>query len=681
MSTASTTWVLNLSENIIPKFKTMQDEGKKAGEKIEDSFNKAENSLERTTTSGNKLGDSFKKIKAMDWYAVSNGIQSLSDKLTDATKPGVDFDTQLHELKALTGATDEQMQKMSVSARNLSKEFGGSGADQLSSYQSILGKLGPEIAQNDAALSKMGRNVSILSKTMQGDVTGATDALTNSLIQFQVNLDDPMKAAEEMDRMMNVMVASAKAGSVEVPNISKALSEAGGVAKMINISFEETNAMLQGMAKGGVELEKLGVAGRNVMLKMSAPSSLSKDAFKFLDNAKVNMKIVSDTSIPFVDRLKELSKISGNLDAVAAIFGAENVQGANAMLSTIKYQEDLTKQITGTSDAYEMSATIMESWSEKMKRYKANIDDWKVSLFNATAPIIPFVQGGAAMLATGADMANIYSGLSPVFASLGTWIRGTAAAQKLMSVWTGVVTAAQWAWNAAMTANPIGLIIVGVAALIALVVVIIKKWDDWGAALSLFLGPIGLVIGAFKSIYDHWESIKKAFQTEGMIGGLKRLGWVLLDALMKPFQQILEIVDKVAGTNWAGTIQKVRAAQGLVTEGEKSSDGKPHFVNDGTEVVNLKNKKAEELARKSKVSTISPNSILGTPKKEKAKKAGKDAETSVNGNGASVRTINVRVDMKNYFNVSKAYGSVEVIANQVVGKINDRLRDAIVAID
>ena len=38
----------------------------------------------------------------------------------------------------------------------------------------------------------------------------------------------------------------------------------------------------------------------------------------------------------------------------------------------------------------------------------------------------------------------------------------------VMSVKTGIVTAAQWIWNAAMTANPIGAIVTGVGALIGL---------------------------------------------------------------------------------------------------------------------------------------------------------------------------------------------------------------------
>src|SRR5690606_37339166 len=45
---------------------------------------------------------------------------------------------------------------------------------------------------------------------------------------------------------------------------------------------------------------------------------------------------------------------------------------------------------------------------------------------------------------------------------------------------------AQWGINAAMAANPIGVIIAIIAALIAIVVVAINKYDEWGASLLAF---------------------------------------------------------------------------------------------------------------------------------------------------------------------------------------------------
>ena len=49
-----------------------------------------------------------------------------------------------------------------------------------------------------------------------------------------------------------------------------------------------------------------------------------------------------------------------------------------------------------------------------------------------------------------------------------------------------VITAAQWLWNAAMSANPIGLIIIGIGALIGLVVLLVKNWKRIKEAMSKF---------------------------------------------------------------------------------------------------------------------------------------------------------------------------------------------------
>lgn len=755
MSTATTTWVLNLSENLIPKFKTIGNEGEKAGDKIDESFDKAGDEIDKTKKKTDKLKTSLKDVSSMNWNALSEGFERMSGRLSNMKGPGADFDESMHELKALTGATDEQMEKMTKSGREMALEFGGNGARQLGSYQNILGALGPEIAENDAAIAKMGRNVNVMSKSMKGDVSGATTALTNSMIQFKVSLDDPMEAAEEMDRMMNVMVASARAGSVEVPQISDALSEAGGVAKMSNMTFEETNALIQGMAKGGVEVGKLGVASRNAILKMAAPVTLSDDASAYLKAYGVDINKVSDTTIPFIDRLKELNKVGHDMNALALIFGTENVQGAQAMLSTIQYQEDLTKQVTGTKDAYVMAAENMESWKERMSRYTAQIDDWKTSIFDAISPVITLTEVSSGALETGADMANIYSGMAGPLRSFAGWIRSGAAAQKLSAIWTGIatfatnaynasinvgplkaftmwvrnsalaqkvsaawtgiVTAAQWAWNAAMTANPIGLIIVGIAALVAFVATAIAYWDDFGATMILFLGPIGLVISAFKNIYDHWDSIVQAFKTDGILGGLKRIGVVILDVLLKPLQQISGWIDKIFNTDLEAGVKKLRSGMDLITENEKKSEAEAQAKAKGEKVT----PKEKQLTEKEKIDKalkegklvmymgkavlpstrdkaeaakkapklLSPDSVLGKDDdKKKKKKKGKgekgDGTTSVGGgNGGGVKSITVTVNMHNHFSIDKTYGSVENAANRLVGKINDRLRDGIVALD
>lgn len=85
-------------------------------------------------------------------------------------------------------------------------------------------------------------------------------------------------------------------------------------------------------------------------------------------------------------------------------------------------------------------------------------------------------------LAQTAALAGLYVGqwVAAQAASIAGWVRetavivatrtamvATAVAQRALAVAQGIATAAQWAFNAALTANPIGIIIVAVAALVA----------------------------------------------------------------------------------------------------------------------------------------------------------------------------------------------------------------------
>jgi tape measure domain-containing protein len=133
---------------------------------------------------------------------------------------------------------------------------------------------------------------------------------------------------------------------------------------------------------------------------------------------------------------------------------------------------------------------------------------------------------------------------------------------------TKIWAEAQALLNGIMMLNPIGLIIAAIVTLVAFVAIAITKWDKWGAALMVFLGPVGMVISAFKSLYDHWDSIVQAFKSDGILAGLKRIGVVILDAILKPLQQVLETIGL---DSWASGIADIRKSLDLVTLGEKQN--------------------------------------------------------------------------------------------------------------
>ena len=164
-----------------------------------------------------------------------------------------------------------------------------------------------------------------------------------------------------------------------------------------------------------------------------------------------------------------------------------------------------------------------------------------------------------------------------IVAAIGALAIGVAAISftiaALAKVW-GVATAAMWLFNLAMAANPIVWVIAAVIALIAAVTLIIVKFEEWGAALGMLFAPfmpiLMLVISLIMSFRRNWDMIVSSFKNGGILDGLKAIGATLIDALLMPMQQLLEMTAKFTGWDLAASaaskIEQLRANVGVQIE-------------------------------------------------------------------------------------------------------------------
>lgn len=127
-------------------------------------------------------------------------------------------------------------------------------------------------------------------------------------------------------------------------------------------------------------------------------------------------------------------------------------------------------------------------------------------------------------------------------------------ANKAAAIWTGIktgatwaATKAQWALNAAFIASPIGWVVLGIGALIAIGVVLYKNWDKISAWWSkVWTGIKESVSNAWQGIKDWFanlslfESGKAIFQT--LIDGLKSMGGALIDAVTGAFGKVRDML-------------------------------------------------------------------------------------------------------------------------------------------
>lgn len=399
-----------------------------------------ESRMQSATGKVSGLQSAFDRIgrAAFAFVNISESMDRMMSSIDSLAGPGMALNAQMQELSAITGVTGKGLREIEGYARDAAKTFGGSAADSVEAYKLVLSQLGPEIAQVPEALASMGDSIKTTSKLMGNDTAAAASVLTTAMNQYQVSLADPAKASEEMARMMNVMAAAGQAGSAELPAIAAALEQAGMVAKTAGVSFEETNAAIQMLDKAGKKGSEGGVALRNVMTTLMQGRFLPADVQEELAAAGVSVDTLTDQSLSLAERMRELSPLMNDQALMSKMFGRENVAAALALMSSLGPMEELTVAISGSNSAYEQAGVIMDSDMEKMSRFQARIDNFKISLYEAFSGMVPAVKGLGSAMQTAAGLA---SGMTALQAMMETRL-GAAIRKRAAATWQAVTATA-----------------------------------------------------------------------------------------------------------------------------------------------------------------------------------------------------------------------------------------------
>lgn len=129
------------------------------------------------------------------------------------------------------------------------------------------------------------------------------------------------------------------------------------------------------------------------------------------------------------------------------------------------------------------------------------------------------------------------------------------------ATWTGIVTAAQWAWNAAMSANPLLLIIIGIAALVAGLVLFFTKTETGRKIITAVWGAIKTAIGAVVDWFTQtaWPALKRAWDAIATAAL-----WLWNDVLKPAWDAIATAAKWLWGTIFKPVFTAVAAAFAVV---------------------------------------------------------------------------------------------------------------------
>lgn len=538
------------------------------------------NSLNRIDRSAIRALRSINRL--VGGFGLFLGTAAAFQVLGGAINVVADYEQANANLAAVTQVTTRELNQLKDSsfALGASTKF---TATEVAGLQTELGKLGftvPEILNSTAAV------LSLASATNTELAQTATQ-VGSALRAFQLD-------ASEAGRVADVFAASTSKSALDMTKLDVALSQIAPVANQFGFSIENTVALMGKLADAGFEASTIATSTRSIILNLAdSNGKLAKalgqpartlpevtKAFGELRDRGIDLasmlNLTDKRSVAafanFLEGSESINKLSKELDNAGgtaqrmADTQLNTLQGRLAILNSA-YQGLLLQQDKNNTGFLASIKLIVEVATEvlslaggfakatdELNRHQRRVR----SLANMTirllkivkAIIIVYVTWKALVISTTIAMKayNIVLLLT---------VRRTALV-RLMTI----RLAASWkALNVIMAANPIGLIIAAIAALAVGIHVMTNNWNEWGAAVSLSLGPLGLLISFLQSIEKHWDLVGKSFQRGGFIGAIKAIGLVIVDAFLFPMQQLLEIIKDFTGLDLG--VEATRTARNI----------------------------------------------------------------------------------------------------------------------
>lgn len=488
------------------------------------AFNKIGGALERF----NRKTAKFQKFaaKAAGFIGIAGGALMVKNAIGGAISKGVEFEKTMvgASVKFVDGAKRGtkafENLKMAASEVGATTEF---TAVQAAQGLDFLAMAGFNSTQAVAALP----GVVDLATAANIDLAGATDMASDSLGAFNLMTKDSEQLTKNLARVNDVMAKTTTTANTTMESMFETIKNAAPIATAAGASIEEFAALTGLLANAGIKGTMAGTTLKNMFLNLQAPTARQEI---LLERMGVQIKDATGKMLPMANILGQLNEKTAKMSdvqknaTIATLFGKRAVAGSIILMQAgQKTIEGYTKQLqNATGSTKDMAAEMRNTREGQIAIMNSALEDLQLKLFTALAPAFDFVIEKVTTFAGKISkftqenptttkligiMAFTLGGLAIAIVAVGAamWLYNTA--MKSVILFTKAWAAAQFVLNAIMTANPIGILIVAIAALAAAAGLIYMHWEP----IKEFFANLWSDIG---TIFDYWVTeIKGTFNT------------------------------------------------------------------------------------------------------------------------------------------------------------------------
>lgn len=460
--------------------------------------------LDETATGIDKAGALGSALSGIGMGLTTTVTAPLVGLGTAAVKTAGDFQQAMAQVAAVSGldTASKEFDALSDKAKEMgaTTKFSASEAAEAFNYMAMAGWDAQQMMDGISGVMD-------LAAASGEDLATVSDIVTDALTGFGLQAKDSAHFAD-------VLAAASNSANTNVSMLGESFKYVAPVAGALGFSVEDVSVALGMMANSGIKASQAGTSLRSLFTNLVHPTGQAADAVEALG---INVTNVDGTMKDLDQIMNELRNTFGSLtdaekaEYAAMLAGQEGMSGLLAIVNATDADfQKLTNSINeagGTAE--EMADKQLDTLEGKFTMFKSAMEGLAISFGEVLLPAITGViekvtavvtwfneldDGTKKMIVT---VVGIVAAIGPIMAIVGNIINVVVKVVQVIKLVKGAIVAVKGAivaLNAVMLANPIGLVIAAIAALVAIFVVLWNKCD------------------AFREFWINlWEAIKEAF--------------------------------------------------------------------------------------------------------------------------------------------------------------------------
>ena len=310
--------------------------------------------------------------------AITGTSVALGGIATAAIKVGSDFESQLSRVKAISGATGEEFNKLKEQAIQLGADTAFSSRQAAEGMENLAAA---GFATNEIVDAMPG--LLSLAAAAGEDLATSSDIAASTLRGFGLE-------AKDMAHVADVLAANANRTNSSVVQTGEAMKYVAPLARAAGISLEETAAAIGIMADAGIQGSQAGTTLRGAISRLSKPTDDMQEAMDELGisfyDSNGKMKSLTE-QVGMLRKATEGMTDEQKNNLLVTLYGQEALSGMMALINEGEGSlGDLTEAYKNCDgEAQKAAETMQDNLSSTLEQLGGSAESLGIVFYESVA--------------------------------------------------------------------------------------------------------------------------------------------------------------------------------------------------------------------------------------------------------------------------------------------------------